>query len=67
MISVSFLGLIVFVTILIISFVLTLKMKTRQEDQLAKKDSRLQKIIETLANLKIIKLQVGQILYLSTN
>jgi hypothetical protein len=33
-------------------------MKTRQEDQLAKKDSRLQKIIETIANLKIIKLQV---------
>ena len=38
-------------------------MKTRQEDQLAKKDSRLQKIIETLANLKIIKLQVGQIFF----
>ena len=33
-------------------------MKTQQEDQLAKKDRRLQKIIETIANLKIIKLQV---------
>jgi len=58
----TFTGLVVFVTILIISFVLTLKMKTQQADQLAKKDSRLQKIIESIANLKIIKLQVRAII-----
>ena len=52
-------GFFVFATILVISFLLTLRMKLRQADQLQKKDSRLQKIIESIINLKIIKLQVG--------
>jgi hypothetical protein len=34
-------------------------MKVQQADQLKKKDGRLQKIIESIVNLKIIKLQVS--------
>lgn len=51
-------GIFVFGIILAVSFSLTVRMKRQQADQLSRKDSRLQRIIETIANLKIIKLQV---------
>ena len=54
------LGILVLAIIVGMSIYLTLRMRTAQALQLQKKDSRIQRIFETLINLKVLKLHVWE-------
>lgn len=53
-------GLFGLVVILVISVAISCRMNSFQKDQLDKKDKRLQKIVEVLNHLKVIKFQVWE-------
>ena len=53
-------GIFVLLLIVLLSVCLTYKMQAAQSDQLTKKDGRVQRIFETVTNLKVIKLHVWE-------
>ena len=53
-------GIFVLLLIVLLSVYLTYKMQAAQSDQLTKKDGRVQRIFETVTNLKVIKLHVWE-------
>ena len=55
-----FTGIFVLLLIVFISVCLTFKMQRAQSNQLRKKDGRVQRIFETVINLKVIKLHVWE-------
>ena len=52
--------MLVLVVIVVMSLLLTTRMKYFQREQLTKKDSRIARIVETVTHLKIIKLNVWE-------
>ena len=55
-----YLGILVLAIIVSLSIYLTFRMRTVQAQQLKKKDCRIQRIFETLINLKVLKLHVWE-------
>ena len=56
----AYLGILVLAIIVSFSIYLTFRMRTVQAQQLKKKDCRIQRIFETLINLKVLKLHVWE-------